>query len=455
MKTTLLRDELKELLSARPDLSTSFRSKSDWSRDELIGLCRELHLRPECALLLALKNEWERHCADAGLDDPPEGDVTAKSDFKPDATRLFGAFRKEGLAGGVTEEAFDKLVREMVLEQLHLASVDSPEFEAFLDRREATAGLLSEATPEQQARHATAYGAWVLASEELEDLCLAIERQRVGGARTTQEFMSRMGEVFLRLQREANRVMSLERRLELKEADPTLTPEALDRLVADQESQAAAALERLRLMKEFRIPAVPLPVDGVPAISFEEAADYERKVKGVLRKLRLLLHPDRLTSHPSFEKLTARQKEILKSLWNMASTIRPEDLAYAPGQIGYAARTYQVLHAALQRALVILETAGIDTDACLIPQGDTIEERIAWYERELERLELDIVGARAELKQLLDDPVVEERRAILTMSPKQQEKIIDRMRTKTREYHQQAEALEARLEELFKGELRS
>jgi len=433
MKHVPLTEDLAALLPAGEGGTQAIEEKQ-WTDEDLVQLGQVLDLGPERTLALVLKRQWEESRSGA--------------EFAPESIALFQLLERHDQLAGLDEEGVHGLAREMLLADLFHVAADSPELEQFVERSTASRDLLTNATPEQRERLWQGKHEWLELSEEQGDILMLIEQQRLAAARVNQQFMSQCGEAFVELQEQADRVRSLQARLEFKQADPGLTRGQLAEMVAEQEVAARDELEQLKLLAVC-LPTTELP-EGLGTLSVEDVAEYDRECKAALRRIWFLLHPDRLKKHPSYDQLTEKQMEQIGALWNRVLRIRDGELACHPQQIGYRRRTLEVLLQAEREAIAILEAAGVDTDIHLVVQGATIEQQIEWYEQEVQRLEADITAARAELKAILDDPAVRERRAILAMSARQLEKIIEQMRAKAGQYREQAEALDARLDDAFK-----
>jgi chaperonin cofactor prefoldin len=181
----------------------------------------------------------------------------------------------------------------------------------------------------------------------------------------------------------------------------------------------------------------------------EEFSRYRQECKRVLRELWLLIHPDLLQHHPAYEQLTEGQKEQLGKLWHRIMRIRPEELGFDPGVIGYNNRSLEILLDALASAKAILAHSGLDTETSLIIEGETLFEQVAWLQRATDRLEHEIENVQAELKTLLEQDDIWDKSALLACSPEQQEKARAEMLERAEEYRQQADTLEVHMSTLL------
>jgi len=170
----------------------------------------------------------------------------------------------------------------------------------------------------------------------------------------------------------------------------------------------------------------------------------------VLRRVWKLLHPDRLAKHDGYEAISPQQRERLKELWNEILKVRPDELAFAPHQLGYHQRSLDRILQMEREARAILEDIpGIDLDPKYTAQGKTPEERIQWYETQCRLLDGDIEEIRAHLKAKIDDVEIAERRALLASSEIQREKLREQMAARVKQLHSEVAMLQDQLDRLF------
>ncbi len=97
----------------------------------------------------------------------------------------------------------------------------------------------------------------------------------------------------------------------------------------------------------------------------------------------------------------------------------------------------------------ILNNMGIDTDVSLIITGDTIEEQLEWLTRSIQRLDQELDNVQAELMLLLADREIQERAALLSATPAQQDTVRREMHERARAYEERADRMDAYLARLF------
>lgn len=443
MDSVSLRNELMELRArnAANAPSEGLLRKSRWTDAEVVQCGAASTLLAEEIGALVLKGVQERVLCSA--DNPAN---------VPDARRIFSLLETHGnlaTEGGYTEETFGELLREMLVSEHYRLSIHSNGFFAFVRRTKAGVELLGAATPEQQSKYHAAKQAWLEHLESLGELLAFIERQRKANARVDQQFLDKFRDVYFPLREAANRVRLLQRKIEAKEANLDLTMEALEQQVSEDEDLKAAQqeLDRLRTLAPS-MNLEPTNGDG-DFLSPDEVNEILQAYKSTLIELWMMLHPDRLQHHPSYAGLTETQKDQLAALWLRLSSIRPQELASSPNHLEYTLRQRAFLVRIRREAEAILSLAGIDVDANLIVQGNTLEEQIEWFEQQAEFLQWDLDHARADLKVLMEASEVQERAAILAMSAGQQEDLKKEMTEKAQQHEQQAERLQSQLDKMF------
>jgi hypothetical protein len=243
-------------------------------------------------------------------------------------------------------------------------------------------------------------------------------------------------------------VRLLQRSLELTDTAP-LTEEELRGLIAEEEKRARDAIQTLELLGYAPIVSDP-PPPGTRTVGNQEAVEYDKQCRKILRRIWVLLHPDRLKEHPAYSRLTERQKRDLEEVWNDALKISSEELSRPEWSFGYSRRAIEFLKESLERAERELQSAGIDTSVSLQVRGETARERIAWYQTETRRLERDLVRALALLTSLRQDPAVQERQRLLNMKPEEQENVKTQIKERMRKYLREAKSLETRLRKRMK-----
>ena len=455
MNVMTLDDELTLLLSeARSKGYSPSRRGTSWSEKDLLQLAQKLDLGLERTAVLLIKHRWQDFAGkrERGAMHQEVNISADKRDFDPDPAGLFDLLQEyDGLpsANGYSQEDFRDLVRTAVLNDIHMVSVRSKECEHFVEGIRVGRKVLLEANVEVRERLCEVRSRWVLRCEKHGDLLLSLANQELANARVNQEFMLTYGSTYTELEELAHTANSLRTRIRLKESNPDLTATKLDELMSEQAEQERLELEELRSWAVLIPPINPAGAE----LSAERVEEYRSKAKAALRRLWLLLHPDRLQAQrpADYAKLSSKQRGRLDDIWNEIMKVRLSELAFAPGQLGYAQRSLErILQAEREAKAILQDIPGIDLDARYQVQGATVEERIQWYETECHLLDEDITNVRAQLKALIDSPDIQERRATVALPPEHQDEIRQQMKEQIERFREIVGALQERLNDLMK-----
>ena len=426
-------------------------------REDLFEFCVTIHLDFYRSLALILKGEWEKHLELENKSNSESPDpltchqklncLAQGSYFKPETISIFMLFeshRKWASRSGYSQEQFGILVREMILANLHLVANNSAEIKSFADRSKKQKRFLEHISSEttQVFREAKLNWLWML--EDLGDKLIFLESRRLSNAHTQQKWMLIFGDAHIFLRQQTMRVELMQLKNQFIEADPTLSAQVLEKMVQDIAGAMIMALDDLKI--ELAFAGYPMYPRNDNIMDNMELEKHLTTIKKLLRKIWMRIHPDRLAQHPCYEKLTQEQKLRIRELWDKALCIRPGELRYQEGQIGYEYRSEQVLLDILQKADMILQYAGIDTDTDMIISGETVDEQLSRLEEAIIRISRDINNAVAELKALMEDRAVLEKEAMLNSDLDQREMIRDAMFKKARELETQANLLEMKIE---------
>ena len=369
---------------------------------------------------------------------------------EPDTRAIYVLFESHGQwasRSGYSQEQFNMLVREMMLAQLHMVANDGPEIESFANRLADQNHMLDNISPEKEQAWQDAKLSWLWLHEELGDKLMLVESRRLTNAQIQKNWMHSFGDAYIYLREQTMRVELFQLKNQFIEADPSLSEKALDEMVTSIATAMKMNLDDLRIELVFAdYPAYSQQYKLEDNVELEK---YLQKNKKLLRKIWMLIHPDRLAQHPSYEKLTQDQKQRIRELCHEVLRVRPNELRFQEDQIGYELRSEQVLMDILRKAESILQHAGINTDTDLIISGETADEQFAWLEEAIIRISRDINNATAELKALMEDQAVLEKEAMLNCDFEQKKKIRDEMLKKADDFKNQADLMEMKVEAHF------
>ena len=430
-----------------------------------------MHLEFYHTLALALKAEWEPFLAHRMDWQPGTGKSLRsilldekvaqvnKDYFNPDTTAIFQLFEGHGQqasAAGYSLKGFDTLVQEMILNDMHLRSNNAPELEAFIRRVATQQKLLKEATDQQHQEFWVAKSTWFELQEELGEQLLLLENCRLHNAHIFQKWMAVFGNAYIELKEHIYRLKNLELQVFLKEANPGLSREALEKKVAKKNAEWQKELERQKLEAAHAASNVALadihlrPIGGIDE---KKIVEHNRKCKQTLLKLRFLLHPDKLMLNPAYDNLTDKQKQYLEDLGRKILEVKLGELT-GPFIFGSSHRSLTRFQEALDEAKTILANAGLDINPRLVIQGETIEEQLEWLKQSIERLEEEIESVKGELRVLMEDPDIREKSDML-VHPEEHERLKAEMMERAKQYRDEGKKLEEQLVSLFGEETES
>jgi len=443
---------------------------------DVVRFCLFMHLDLYRTLALVLKAEWERFFAhevngwraadgtsltDILLDRDEYALREALARFQPRediynilkdlASRYAPASDGTGpFLEGHTPSTFSDLVKEMLMGRYQFHSVASEELARFsaMARREFV--LLVEGTTEQKNVYALEKARWVSLRQELEDVYLLIENQRLRNAHTRREWLALFGKEEIELREAALKLERSDMRLNLKKVNPEWSRDDVERYILDEEARRQLELTRLKT-DAVLAPHLVKPVETGAEASTMETDRYLKECRTVLRQIRRLLHPDRLMHHPSYGHLTKGQKERLEEMLLAALEVRPEELGYPEGYMLHDMRSLEGLKSALTRVEAILGNPGVEIDERLTIQGETLPAKLSWLQREVAMLEDEILAAKAELQALFEDDDRMRERSILSDAAGHDRVRAD-LAARAGELRRDAERLEQAFNALFDGE---
>lgn len=445
--------------------------------EDVVRFCLFMHLDLYRTLALVLKTEWEHFFAhevngwraadgtnitDILLDRDEHVLREALTRFQPreDLYNLLGDLASRHAPAsdtrgpfleGHTPCTFSDLVKEMLMGRYHFHSVAGEELTRFSARARREFALLVEGTEEQKRVYALEKARWVSLRQELEDVYLLIENQRLRNAHTRREWLTLFGKEEIELREAALTLERNDMRFNLKKVNPEWSREDIERHIADEEARRRLELTRLKTDAVLAPHLVKVPAETATEGDAVTADRYLKECKTVLRQIRRLLHPDRLMHHPSYGHLTEGQKERLEEMLLAALEVRPEELGYPEGYMLHDMRSLEGLKSALTRVEAILGNPGVEVDERLAIQGETLPEKLSWLQREVRMLEDELLAAKAELQALFEDEDRVRERAILNDTAGHDRVRAD-LAARTEDIRRGAERLEQAFNALFDGE---
>jgi hypothetical protein len=379
-----------------------------------LGFFRTLHL--------VMKNRWEEFVL--GEKGQPAGShapyAECLTNFEEGAlARLLDRFRL-GLGGGAGTEqtyllfeehgnlasklGFDRqrlsaLVDQMILSRVHTCGAGSPELDSFEARQEREIALLREAGREAEDEFWLKKSCWLTIQCELEDKLLLREDIRLKNFNVTMEWMALFGTVYIELLEAQMLCHQLERRMAIKQAEPSLSDEEIDRRVKESIAEELASIKKVKgdALQAASLGHLHEP-EGEP-MSGEQLDRYHQDAKKIIREIWRLTHPDTLD-----RAFTERQRERLREYLEQVVKIRKSEALLD-------VRAISVLSDILTKVKELYDVMGIDLEPTSVIRGDTLAAQTAWLENEIQKIESQIQELMAEIQAMSMDPDIREKLA--------------------------------------------
>ncbi len=399
--------------------------------EDIIRFCFFMHLDLYRTLALVLKAEWERFFAHEvkgwkaargmnltgillGGNAHAAREALARFQPREDLYSLMGGLAVRHAPAddgttfleGHTSATFAGLSKEMLIGRYLFLSVESEELARFAAGARREFVLLVEGTEEQQRGYAIEKARWVSLRQELEDIYLLIENQRLRNAHTRREWLALFGKEEIALREAA---LELEQRyaLHAQKSESGMVPRGYRQL---HPGRRGAPAKRACAAQDGRSPGAP----SHPGVRGSGCGDGRpRHCRGNRRVPAGVQDgaaadppapPSRQTSPPP--RLRASHAETEGAPGGNAAC-RPGGPArgagHPEGYLLHEMRSLQSLKNALSRVEAILGNPGIEIDERLAIQGETLPEKLDWLQREVTMLEDEILAAKAELQALFED----------------------------------------------------
>jgi hypothetical protein len=383
-----------------------FRAREIGGVDAFVGLVR--------VMVLLLKAEWEEHAArEAGWAVHAHEigrvlrEVTA-AERHPAELQLRleewvsvldehgGLVRRHGLS----IVRLRQLAVQMLHMGLHHLPNDGPEARAFAQAAAQEQLCFRDGDTAQQEALVRLKHDWLDLREELGGVLFENEKLRLDREHVRCDWMEKFGALYQKVMELTwhCRLLSLE--LQAIEGGKDMK-ELLREEQEKRERELDEIKQSLNLAQRRWQPLVP-PGKADPALEVE----YHTRVRRALTELKLLCHVDRLQHQSGYEALTEKQRAELARIYREFAPLRLEDLCQSPGTIGYGTPGLDRVTQALALAKALLANAGIDVEVGAIIAGATIDEKLAWLDREVRVLGECVKDADADHAALLDDQQV-------------------------------------------------
>lgn len=449
--------------------------------NDLVRVGFFFHLTIVETLFLCIKAQWERYLAEirnypeAGsfreimAKDPTDGEITGfrpeintvyirmdeflelvqcRMEDRPEAVRE--AVRLRNLMYlDVEKEAFTLLAEEMILNRLFLRALDSPELALFISQKSEEHQRLLETEEKLRREFWDCKCVWLSLNEKNRTLLFEAETARLAHARDLGEFLNLFPE-YIDLTAINSAVAYLKRRLMLLKENPAMTREELDAVFEKEEKRLKEEQEEMKDRAGEGDSRRRIAAKGT--IDPRELKKYREWIKDLLQEISLKTHPDALLSNPAYSRLSGRQKEDLRDLWEESRKVKSEELKFGEDTLGWHQRSVEQLMEIVDQVDKILEHAGIDVDAGNIISGDTITEQLAWLNERNALLHKCNSDLRQEIRTLSSGKDIREKRAMRDSSEDIRNELRKKMQEQIDRLRLESAGLSQKIEQAFTGE---
>jgi len=350
---------------------------------------------------------------------------------------LYGALRlafdQETLG---TIDDLNVLVSEMRLLGLDRVATDSRALEYYAKQHSLTRQQAAEVDAPTRREYGLRKEAWLRLNDELGEISLLREDRVLRVEAERQEFMHLFATEYLAERSQRARAEIARMALELLRQHPELGAADIQERLREEICKRREELEACE-----RSAAYAQQSGG--ATRMNDAPEDLAETKLLLKKLAMLIHPDRLAELP----LTDAQRQQLTRIWHDTNRLRADRSAG-----GMLSRSNEMLRYNVRRAQQILEMAGIeDLDPTATIRGATLEERVDWLNASCEAIEDRIASVQAELYVLGSDRELDYMRALLKAPLAVQEEERSTMKRDAERYRDEAREAEAALNQLLEA----
>jgi hypothetical protein len=296
---------------------------------------------------------------------------------------------------------------------------------------------------------------WLRDELQLDDL-LALRQELVAELEQARlRYLAITGQAAVESVEAAHRLALLRYRLALD--DPTLTAEELDlRLLRDLDADGADAAF-VDLEPELRLALL----DTVQAIrgdhrslrrlaelcssgNAQAASEEDQRHAALLfRRLARMIHPDALRQRDGFSAIDAGNRRRLEEIWHQASATHGARVHLSSERL---VNYLQNLVGWIDEAGRILRCMSFHAPLRLL-EGDTVQDRHADLRRAMLDVQRHLHAVRDDIARLEFDPQHAEHRRIIAMDEPQRADELERMRTRTERWNDEARRLAVELAE--------
>lgn len=335
-------------------------------------------------------------------------------DLTPSVDELYAICRESGLLAGsslMDIEAFREVVDLCLARLFHLYPADSPELIEFACSREGAKGAMGKECGSDAERYRIIHATWRELEDEVATLLLKLETQTLKNEQVNQRWMETFGHLYVPLAELERLYSDISVLIEHVRKNPGLSEEEVEEV---ERELLNIRTEACRNRKREPSPKSSGPGGGGPGgipWTVAEQNAYEEECKTLLRRIWQLTHPDRIGR----EEFSEPQRRLLIDSYQEAMAWK-EKAQLEDGEIGIAKRSNSALRIILDRVERIWEEIGLVGENITRVRGKTPEDRLAWLEARISILDEEIKEIKADILSVAGDRDSREKEACMVSS---------------------------------------
>ncbi len=277
------------------------------------------------------------------------------------------------------QQGINDLILHMIDKGVHLLPSDSENMEDFDKWHKDHLDDILESSEELRSKYFDLAITWRLKREQIPLEFLKTEDALFFNKNTRNEFLRIFGSDYLNMVQESIRYNYLKRLDQL--TDTGISVKEAERRLADQEEDTRGKIESLKsdLNNVFHHASIG---EGI-AMSSEQVSELDDLRRSLARKAAGIIHPDKLGLHSNFDKLTEKEREVLKEKLQEIYKIHNDELGHNLNTVEGNRRSVEALQRIINEAEVILDYAGLELNPEYVIRGETLSEKTTWLNEEI------------------------------------------------------------------------
>ncbi len=335
--------------------------------------------------------------------------------FKPDIAKLYTLpwlNEKAQAQGYETLEQFEGLVEHMMASNIYLLSIADSDFQAFVAEEQERQRLVQEGTAEERGRYWFLKREWLSLLRKTDAMAEQVESERLKHAEVQRQWLSLFGSLELELEELNCRRSYLERAILLKKARPGAAETDITEQLAEQEREQSRKISELRRQVTMAPLLDKSSMEGT-TVSPGQLDEEQEACKRLMRKIRMLLHTDRLETDPAYQKLGEAERQQLHEMLLEAVSIKPYELGIPKKFARYDMRTQQGLRHVLRQIESILQLSEVDITVSADIKGDSLQDKLRWLSSEISILTSILLNDDARLQSFAEDEENQRKQSVI------------------------------------------